>query len=124
MTRYSDSMDEKHDDWCHYPSEKCTCPQNHSKEHEFTVNLLVSIRAFGLTEDHKSNIIAKVNREMHLNFGANVDQVAELYESKPLVTSHRVWVQASEVDPTTVHGVAEEEEVPEVQGNGSTGTGA
>lgn len=56
-------------------------------EHEFTVKLEVRVRCFGLPEVHKSNIIAKVNREMHLAFGDNAD--VEVIEVTP---NRRSWV--------------------------------
>ena len=120
MTRYDDFMNREHVSWCPFPTASCTCPTNPSKEREFTVNLLISVNGFGLTGEHRSNIISKVNRELRLAFGGNLVQVAEVERDEG--APYPLWVQTTEVESTEVHQVDEAEEVPRMQGNGSSTT--
>jgi len=83
-------------------------------ERPFEVNLLVQIRAFGLPEHHRSNIIARVTREMEHLFRGEAD-VAELTPG-PLSNGggNPVWLQSPSVGETEVHRLGAEAQVPEV----------
>jgi hypothetical protein len=124
MTKYQDYMNRHHKPWCEYPSRHCICsvPKDPTPTEDFEVNLLVSIRGYGLTELHAPDIIAKVNREMHLAFGGNVARVTEVHQDPD--HESEVWAPTHQMESTQVHSVDEGKEVPRVQGNGKTAAGA
>lgn len=114
MTRYSDHMDAF---WASRDKEQYQA----RAEEEFQVAVLVRVRSTGLPEEHRSNIIDRIAREVHLAFKGNgrIDEVhiGEDYPSE-------VWVLTAEVVEEEVQRVHPEQEVSGVQGNGSSGRGA
>jgi len=93
-------------------------------EHGFKINLLVQINAFGLPEVHRSNIIARVTREMELLFRGDA-HVSEVHEG-PLANAggNPVWIQTPPMVEAEVHSLGEEAQVPSMRNEEtSTGTG-
>jgi hypothetical protein len=79
-------------------------------EESFTTRVLVEIESFGLPEEHGSNIIARVTREMELLFGgrAHVTQVEAIHSRRWGYTS---YIRLGEVVEEQVQQVGE---IPQV----------
>jgi hypothetical protein len=83
-----------------------------SREQPFPVTLLVQIDGFGHPDIHRSDIIARVTREMHLMFGGRA-HVTEAKEG-PITGGNQSYVPNGEVVPKEVQRLGEVEAVPSV----------
>jgi hypothetical protein len=93
------------------------------REKPFQVNLLVQIEGFGLPEVHRSNIIARVTREMELQFGGRA-HVIEARSCPHGAGGCPGYLPDRKMVSEEVHSVGEEAQVPTVSTQeASTGTG-
>jgi len=82
-------------------------PEDPDKEGEFTIDLLVQIRAYGLPEVHRSNMIARVSREVELLFGSDNATVSEVTPigANLANNSDSLWLLPAEVVEAQVQSV-------------------
>lgn len=94
------------------------------EDEEFEVAVLVRVRSIGLPQNHRSNIIDRIAREMHLAFKGNarIDEIEQSHESLAY-GGPNVWVFPAPVVSQEVQRVHPKQEVSQVQGNWTTGGG-